>query len=81
MPGYNVRERNIQEMRVSQFAKREGSLVDVNNLVFLNLHLSQASTKLGPENCRAGKGLVMWLYPSCLEKEGMWPAEHIQGRW
>ena len=41
--------------------------------------LSQASVKLVPEILRAGKGLVMWFYLSCLEKEGMRPAEPLQG--
>ena len=67
-------------MRFSEFAKRDRGLVDVNTSVFLNPSLSQASARLGSENLGPGKGLVMWLYPSCLEKEGMSPAECIQGR-
>lgn len=66
-------------MRVSWNLLREKKvgLVDMNTLVLSNPHLSQASVKLGPVNLRAGKGLVMWFYPSCLKKEGMRPAEHL----
>lgn len=80
IPVYSLPERNIQDVRVSEFAKREGKLVDMTSVVLMNLHLSQASVKIGPKNLRAGKGPVMWFYPSCLEKEGGRPAVRLQGR-
>lgn len=48
----------------------------------MNPQLSISSQcKPVPESLMARKGLGMWFSPFCLEKEGMRPAAHLQGRW